>query len=268
MSEFLSLSTWPLVSTISVIGGPQLTPPLVERLTSIALAPKPPSERSGWNARRHEVGGAVGREADPGVGCPSVKAAAPLHKRRARDQHLGPGPAAVLAVGRDVAPRAAVRPAVLLPAGDQVRGVGRVDIDPGLDLGVGVVHAGRTDRLADELLQNHIIGGAAGERARTRGDRNEPAELGGHGGGPDAAAGHNRAYCQSRCGARAWSGHRSSPLPHVLGAARQCTLGWRMHNRKSLFHHEPSAASRKASVTVDSKVDSRIVLVASGAATS
>jgi hypothetical protein len=51
VSEFLSLSTWPLVSWINVMGGPQLAPPSVERLTSIALAPKPPSERSGWKAK-------------------------------------------------------------------------------------------------------------------------------------------------------------------------------------------------------------------------
>jgi len=50
VSEFLSFSTWPLVSRIRVLGGPQLAPPLVERLTSMALDPKPPSIRSGWKA--------------------------------------------------------------------------------------------------------------------------------------------------------------------------------------------------------------------------
>ena len=108
-----------------------------------------------------EVDVPVGRERDPGVSgpleVPPVGRGAPGAERDLRDDDRGPVEAAVETHAGHVAPRPAVRPAVLLPAADEVQRVGRVRLDPRLDLAVEEDRAG---------LPRDIVRGAGGERAQ------------------------------------------------------------------------------------------------------
>jgi hypothetical protein len=74
--------------------------------------------------------------------------------RRVGHEHGLPADAAIIAIGGDVASRSAIRPAILLPARDEVARIGWVGVDPGLDLGFGIVDAG---------LARDIIGSAVRE---------------------------------------------------------------------------------------------------------
>src|SRR6266545_2922069 len=63
---------------------------------------------------------------------------------------MSPGLAPVMGHGGHQTVRAAVVPAILLVDADDVVGIRRVDVDPGLDLGVDIVRARAADRAAGE----------------------------------------------------------------------------------------------------------------------
>src|SRR2546422_6285416 len=119
------------------------------------------------------VGVAVRRERDPRVGRAIVVAAVGGSAPRAAAEVRSPDPpgrAPILGEGRDQPVRPAVRPAVLLPHGDEVPRVGRVHVDPRLDLRVLI--DGRA-RLGDSLAAGSE--GASGRDHPERSDRAAPS---------------------------------------------------------------------------------------------
>src|SRR5437773_7321379 len=98
-----------------------------------------------------------------------------------RDHHRRPRHAAVQAHAGHEPAGPAVRPAILLPEGDDVVRVRRVHIDPGLHLGVEVDLP--LPRRVARNLPGHIVGRAACERARAR-DLDERPRDEGAGQGP------------------------------------------------------------------------------------
>src|SRR3989442_8446054 len=119
------------------------------------------------------VGVAVRRERDPRVGRAIVVAAVGGRAPRAAAEVRRPDPPGrgpILAEGRDQPVRPAVRPAVLLPHGHAVPRVGRVHLDPQLDLRVLI--DGRA-RLGDSLAAGSE--GASGRDHPERSDRAAPS---------------------------------------------------------------------------------------------
>ena len=151
MSEFLSLRTWPLVSKLSVVGGPQTGAAVGRAVDQHAHWRRTPRRAGRVGKPGSCRGRAVGRKLTHGSEARTNRLP-PVQSGRPGHQHLGPGPTAVLAVAGNVAARAAVGPAVLLPARDQVPGIGRIGVDPGLDLGVGIIGTRGACGLAYRLL--------------------------------------------------------------------------------------------------------------------
>ena len=124
-------------------------------------------QRIGVGDEAHRVQRAVGRERDPGVGGALV-VAAPRADRARWDHDLGPAVAAVRANARQVALGAAVRPAVLLVEARHVVLILRVDVDPGLYLGLWEDHsgpgAGRRGTAAERARARRLDRGRGGQR--------------------------------------------------------------------------------------------------------
>src|SRR5882724_8917714 len=107
------------------------------------------------------IGRAVRRKGHPRIGG-TFEHAGPIANGKSGQHDRTPSRAAVVAVGREQGARAAVGPAVLLPDGDEVIGIGRIDIDRGLDLGA------RENHRPVLLLDRHVVGRAVDQRIAGR----------------------------------------------------------------------------------------------------
>ncbi len=90
------------------------------------------------------VGSAIRSERDPGIRRPLVIEPPCTLAERQRD--LGPSAPTIHGDASNQAVRTTVRPAVLLPDTDNVRSIGRVDGDVGLNLSIHIIGTGAADR--------------------------------------------------------------------------------------------------------------------------
>ena len=123
-------------------------------------------------------------ERDPGIRRPLKNAAPTVGK--ARNGNDRPSAAAIMANPGDCAPRATVRPTVLLPDCDNVHTIGWVDVDPGFDLGACIIGPGAV------YLTGEIT--AIGKHAVRTGTRDLYQRTGAQGSGVEDA---NNIQCNS-----------------------------------------------------------------------